>query len=101
LAPNPDQTVSEDRIMKAGTFVRHRARPDWGLGHVLLVSSHYSIEFESHGLVKLAPALANAHLEVVDEATVPAGHPLRAGKKPRGTKRVAAKSKSAKDAALK
>jgi len=49
-----------------------------------LVTNHYTIQFEARGLVKLAAAVADSHLEVIDEAQVPPEHPLRDGKKPRG-----------------
>jgi hypothetical protein len=68
--------------MEQGSFVRHRKKPEWGIGRVLLVASHYAVEFENRGLVKLAAAFAGSHLEVVDEADVPAQHPLRGGKRP-------------------
>jgi transcription elongation factor GreA-like protein len=73
--------------MKQGSFVRHRAKPDWGIGRVLLVAGHYSIEFETRGLIKLDAAVAGSHLEILDEAEVPPDHPLRGGKKPRKTTR--------------
>jgi hypothetical protein len=47
-----------------------------------LATNHYTIEFEARGLVKLATAVADSHLEVIDEAHVPPEHPLRDGKKP-------------------
>jgi hypothetical protein len=68
--------------MEQGLFVRHRTRPNWGLGRILLATNHYTIEFEARGLVKLATAVADSHLEVIDEAHVPPEHPLRDGKKP-------------------
>ena len=70
--------------MEQGSFVRHRTRPDWGLGRILLATHHYTIEFEARGLVKLAAAVADSHLEVVDDAHVPPAHPLRDGKPPCG-----------------
>lgn len=45
------------------------------------MASHYSVEFEGRGLIKLAAAVADLQLEVVGEAEVPAQHPLRGGKK--------------------
>jgi len=75
--------------MEQGSFVRHRRRPEWGIGRVLLVSSHYAVQFENHGLVKLAAAIADSHLEVIDEAGIPAEHLLRNEKKPGGGKRAA------------
>ena len=75
--------------MEQGSFVRHRKRPEWGIGRVLLVASHCVVEFENHRLVKLAAAFADSHLEVIDEADVPAQHPLRGGKRP-GTAQQAA-----------
>lgn len=73
--------------MEQGSFVRHRARPEWGIGRVLLVGTHYNVQFEGHGLVKLSTAVADSHLEIVDEADVPAEHPLRGGKKSGGSRR--------------
>ncbi len=68
--------------MEQGSFVRHRARPEWGIGRVLLVAGHYIIDFEVRGLIKLAAAVADFQLMVVDDAEVPPEHPLRGGKKP-------------------
>ena len=75
--------------MEQGSFVRHRAKPEWGIGRVLLVANHYAVEFESRGLVKFAAAVADSHLEVIDQAEVPAEHPLRGGKKAGRTKQTA------------
>ncbi len=64
--------------MREGDFVRHRTRPDWGIGVVRLAPNNdtWLVEFESRGLVKLAAGFT-AQLEHVPDESLPAIHPLR------------------------
>jgi hypothetical protein len=64
--------------MEPGTLVRHRARPEWGLGVVVAhgPGEKVQVAFEHRELVKLDFAIATAKLEVVDRGAVPAGSPL-------------------------
>jgi hypothetical protein len=78
--------------MKEGDFVRHRRASGWGVGIVRSAppGGHWVIEFESGGTKKLAAGFAAANLERVDNAAVPAAHPLRGGTKRTKTSRRAA-----------
>jgi len=48
---------------KEKAIVRHRLRPDWGVGRVLLRSEEYlQIDFTAGGLKKLKTVIADEHL---------------------------------------
>ena len=48
---------------KEKAIVRHRLRPDWGVGRVLLRSEEYlQIDFTGGGLKKLKTIIADEHL---------------------------------------
>ena len=56
---------------KEKAIVRHKLRPDWGVGRVLLRSEEYlQIDFSAGGLKKLKTSIADEHLEAAsaDEA---------------------------------
>ena len=49
---------------KENNVVRHKLRPEWGAGRVLLRSEEYlQIDFSAGGLKKLKTAIADEHLE--------------------------------------
>lgn len=60
--------------MRERDIVRHIARPDWGLGVVVISEAdrHCEVIFEDHGRVKLALAVAASKLLAVASADVPA-----------------------------
>jgi hypothetical protein len=54
--------------MDQGDFIRHRARPEWGIGQVLLkADDRIEVQF-THGLVPLKLSVASAYLERVSKA---------------------------------
>jgi hypothetical protein len=54
--------------MDQGDFLRHRARPEWGIGQVLLkADDRLEVQF-NHGLVPLKLSIASAYLEKVSKA---------------------------------
>ena len=54
--------------MDQGDFLRHRARPEWGIGQVLLkADDRLEVQF-NHGLVPLKLSIASAYLERVSKA---------------------------------
>ncbi len=49
---------------KEKAIVRHKLRPDWGAGRVLLRTEEYlQIDFSAGGLKKLKTSIADEHLE--------------------------------------
>ena len=53
---------------KEKAIVRHRLRPDWGAGRVLLRSDEYlQIDFTAGGLKKLKTSIADDHLEAASD----------------------------------
>lgn len=49
---------------KEKAIVRHKLRPDWGVGRVLLRTDEYlQIDFSAGGLKKLKTSIADEHLE--------------------------------------
>ena len=49
---------------KEKALVRHKLRPEWGAGRVLLRTDEYlQIDFSAGGLKKLKTAIADQHLE--------------------------------------
>jgi hypothetical protein len=78
---------------KEKAVVRHRLRPEWGAGRVLLRTDEYlQIDFTAGGLKKLKTAIADVHLEAATDDEVKALKPPKAKEV---TKRAApSKSKS-------
>lgn len=78
--------------MDQGDFIRHRARPEWGIGQVLRRSDdRIDVQFP-HGLVPLKLSVASAYLERVSKSEAAAARaasadaaaavkPKRAGRK--------------------
>ena len=61
---------------KEKALVRHKLRPDWGVGRVLLRSDEYlQIEFSAAGLKKLKTSIADEHLEAPSADEVKAFKP--------------------------
>ena len=49
---------------KEKAIVRHKLRPEWGVGRVLLRTDEYlQIDFSAGGLKKLKTSIADEHLE--------------------------------------
>ncbi len=49
---------------KENTVVRHKLRPEWGAGRVLLRTEEYvQVDFSAGGLKKLKASIADEHLE--------------------------------------
>jgi hypothetical protein len=64
---------------KEKAIVRHRLRPEWGAGRVLLRTNDYlHIDFVSGGLKKLKPSIADEHLEAATDAELEGGKPQKA-----------------------
>ena len=61
---------------KEKAIVRHKLRPDWGAGRVLLRSDEYlQIDFSAGGLKKLKTSIADDHLEAATPEEVKALKP--------------------------
>ena len=75
---------------KEKAVVRHKLRPDWGAGRVLMRSDEYlQIDFTAGGLKKLKTSIADEHLEAATAEEVKALKPEKA--KPATKRAVAAK----------
>jgi Protein of unknown function (DUF3553) len=60
--------------MKQGDYLRHRARPEWGIGQILVKEEdRIHVQF-AHGLVPLKLSIAGSFLE-----SVPAREAIEAG----------------------
>jgi hypothetical protein len=71
---------------KEKAVVRHKLRPDWGAGRVLLRTDEYlQIDFTAGGLKKLKTSIADEHLEAATAEEVKA---LKPEKEKATTKRV-------------
>jgi hypothetical protein len=71
---------------KEKAVVRHKLRPDWGAGRVLLRTDEYlQIDFTAGGLKKLKTSIADEHLEAATAEEVKA---LKPEKVKATTKRV-------------
>ena len=58
---------------KENNVVRHKLRPEWGAGRVLLRTDDYlQIDFTAGGLKKLKTAIADEHLEAATPEEVKA-----------------------------
>ena len=56
-------SCSHPMPFKEKSIVRHRLRPDWGVGRVLMRSEEYlQIDFTAGGLKKLKTVIADEHL---------------------------------------
>lgn len=74
---------------KEKAIVRHRLRPDWGVGRVLLRSEEYlQIDFTAGGLKKLKTVIADEHLLAATDDEFKASKP--ASVKPTRAKAVVA-----------
>jgi len=63
---------------KEKAVVRHKLRPEWGAGRVLLRTDEYlQIDFTAGGLKKLKTAIADQHLESATDEEVKALKPLK------------------------
>lgn len=64
---------------KEKAVVRHKLRPDWGAGRVLLRSDEYlQIDFTEGGLKKLKTSIADEHLEAATAEEIKALKPEKA-----------------------
>ena len=64
---------------KEKAVVRHKLRPDWGAGRVLMRSDEYlQIDFTAGGLKKLKTSIADEHLEAATAEEVKALKPEKA-----------------------
>ena len=73
---------------KEKAVVRHKLRPDWGAGRVLVRTEEYlQIDFTAGGLKKLKTSIADEHLESATDEEVKA---LKPQKVKETTKRVVA-----------
>jgi len=63
---------------KEKAVVRHKLRPEWGAGRVLLRTDEYlQIDFSAGGLKKLKTVIADQHLESATDEEVKALKPLK------------------------
>jgi len=63
---------------KEKAIVRHKLRPEWGAGRVLLrTDEHLHIDFAVAGLKKLKTAIADDHLQAATDAELKAGKPQK------------------------
>ena len=61
---------------KEKALVRHKLRPDWGAGRVLVRTDEYlQIDFTAGGLKKLKTSIADEHLESPSDDEVKAMKP--------------------------
>ena len=64
---------------KEKALVRHKLRPEWGAGRVLVRTDEYlQIDFTAGGLKKLKTAIADQHLESPTDEEVKAMKPQAA-----------------------
>jgi hypothetical protein len=69
---------------KEKAIVRHKLRPEWGVGRVLLRTEEYlQIDFSNGGLKKLKPAIADEHLEAATGGEAAAVKGTRVGRRPK------------------
>lgn len=63
---------------KEKAVVRHKLRPEWGAGRILVRSDEYlQIDFTAGGLKKLKTAIADEHLEQATDEEVKALKPQK------------------------
>ena len=76
---------------KEKAIVRHKLRPEWGVGRVLLRTDEYlQIDFSAGGLKKLKTSIADEHLEAPTAEEVKAFKP---GNAEASGKRVVSRTK--------
>ena len=77
---------------KEKAIVRHKLRPEWGVGRVLVRTDDYlQIDFSAAGLKKLKTAIADDHLEAPTAEEAKALKPESA--KPSGKRVVSRKDR--------
>ena len=83
--PQPNQI--EPLAFKEKAIVRHKLRPEWGAGRILLRTDEYlQIDFSAAGLKKLKTDIADAHLEAATDEERKALKPEKAKpEKPKDT----------------
>ena len=60
------ETRPGNTLLQPGDFVRHPARPDWGLGQIQsMIGSRITVNFENAGKVLINARLVS--LDVVDD----------------------------------
>ena len=63
---------------KEKAVVRHKLRPEWGAGRILVRTDEYiQIDFTAGGLKKLKAAIADEHLETATDEEVKALKPQK------------------------
>lgn len=63
---------------KEKAVVRHKLRPDWGAGRILVRTDEYiQIDFTAGGLKKLKTSIADEHLETASDEEVKALKPQK------------------------
>lgn len=63
---------------KEKAIVRHRLRPEWGAGRVLVRTEEYlQIDFSAGGLKKLKTSIADEHLEAATGEEIKALKPQK------------------------
>jgi Protein of unknown function (DUF3553) len=68
----------EKMPFKEKAIVRHKLRPDWGAGRVLVRTEEYlQIDFTAGGLKKLKTSIADEHLEAAAADEVKALKPQK------------------------
>jgi hypothetical protein len=82
-------------MMQQGEYLRHRARPEWGIGQVLTRGEdRIDVQF-GHALVALKLSVASIYLERVSKAEAALAGvdtaPARAAKKTRAPKKTTPK----------
>ena len=81
---------------KEKAIVRHRLRPEWGAGRVLVRTEDYlQIDFSNGGLKKLKTIIADEHLEAATDEETRSLKPIKA-KEPQKTKATVKRAVSAK-----
>ena len=67
---------------KEKAIVRHKLRPEWGAGRVLMRSDDYlQVDFSAAGLKKLKTSIADEHLEAASDDEVKTLKPARPSKR--------------------
>jgi hypothetical protein len=67
--------------MDQGDFIRHRAKPEWGIGQVLLrTEDRIDVQFP-HGLVLLKLSIAGPHIERVSASQAAAARTVPAARR--------------------
>jgi hypothetical protein len=85
--------------MAKGDFVRHRARPEWGIGQVLVrTEDRIDVQF-AHGLVPLKLSVAGPLLEAVSASEAAAAGAVTAPRRQGPASTASAPRRKAKKAA--